>query len=118
MIQNDPALLLPLTAAYAQDMLCLGYPPPDGLLKFIGDVKFVRGGFAARFVENTTTSGGAPAVANGTNGTANMTGWGQLLNQSGGVPMPNLTGWAQLGNPNAPIPIPQVKLTRDPNGHI
>ena len=86
MIEDDPALLLPLTATYAQDMLCLGYPPPAGVLKLIGDIKMVRGGFARRFVEGTA------------NATGNATGNRTLEPApSGGVEyalpgsMPNLT---------------------------
>ena len=58
MIEDDPALLLPLTATYAQDMLCLGYPPPAGVLRLIGDIKMVRGGFARRFVESRANATG------------------------------------------------------------
>ena len=86
MIEDDPALLLPLTATYAQDMLCLGYPPPAGVLKLIGDIKMVRGGFARRFVESKA------------NATGNATGNRTLEPApSGGVEyalpasMPNLT---------------------------
>ena len=86
MIEEDPALLLPLTATYAQDMLCLGYPPPAGVLRLIGDIKMVRGGFARR------------GVFGNTSGTGNATGNRTLPPMpAGGVEyalpgsMPNLT---------------------------
>ena len=86
MIEADPALLLPLTATYAQDMLCLGYPPPAGVLRLIGDIKMVRGGFARR------------GVFGNTSGTGNATGNRTLPPMpAGGVEyalpgsMPNLT---------------------------
>jgi hypothetical protein len=47
LVENDPALLFPLTTTYAQDVLCLGYTPPARVTSFLGDLKYVRGGWAA-----------------------------------------------------------------------